>query len=49
MILARLTPINTRTNRGLAIVQGTLAGRCNQDRTDMCNQPIRDRPALGLA
>ncbi|MHB0790195.1 hypothetical protein [Bradyrhizobium sp. 5.13L] len=36
MTLARLTLINTRTIRGLALVADTLDGRRNQDRTDTC-------------
>lgn len=36
MTLARLTPINPRTIRGLAFVPDTLDGRRNQHRTDTC-------------
>lgn len=36
MTLARRTPINPRTIRGLALVPDTLDGRRNQDRTDTC-------------
>lgn len=36
MTLARLTPINTRTIRGLPLVPDTSDGRRNQDRTDTC-------------
>lgn len=36
MTLARLTLVNTRTIRGLALVPDTLDGRRSQHRTDTC-------------
>lgn len=36
MTPARLTLVNTRTIRGLALVPDTLDGRRSQDRTDTC-------------
>lgn len=43
MTIARLTPINTRTTRGLAIVRDALDGRRNHDRADTC---IVQRPSI---
>lgn len=44
MTLARLTLVNTRTIRGLALVPDALDGRRSQDRTDTCLDHCEARP-----